>query len=200
LNREQSINQLLELPLNERPQCLAELVHEVQTDKSGAQYIDHPRRVAQNARLLATLLNLETAFTHAALAVAWLHDVIEDSGDQPFGDVTASNLEELGFSAETIAAVVLLTRVHGERDEDAYYHRINENQLARLVKIADVADNRNFERRAELSASDTAYFERKYGNALELLDLNDVESAFYQKRIQLPTLLDGLGEAELLGL
>lgn len=200
MNRQQNINQLLELPLSERPQALAELVHEFQKDKSGAKYIVHPRRVAENSRLLARLLNLDRSYSDSAVAIAWLHDVIEDSEDQPFGAVTATNLEELGISVEIIAAVLLLTRVPGERDKDAYYHRINENNLARLVKIADIADNRNLERRAELGASDAAYFERKYGHALDLMNLNQIEQAFYQKRIQLPTLLDEPSEAELLGL
>jgi len=188
------------LPLDERPQRLAEVVHEFQKDKSGAEYIDHPKRVAQNAKILATRLTLESKYIESALAVAWLHDVIEDSADEPLGAVTEKDLIDMGFSSETIGAVVLLTRIKGEKDKSAYYRRLNNNPLARLVKIADVADNRNFERRADLSPSDASYFERKYAHALELLQLNETELEFYENRIHLPIVLDQQAEEELAGL
>ncbi len=188
------------LSLDERPQRLAEVVHEFQKDKSGAEYIDHPKRVAQNAKILATRLTLESKLIESALAVAWLHDVIEDSADEPLGAVTEKDLIDMGFSSETIGAVVLLTRIKGEKDKSAYYRRLNNNHLARLVKIADVADNRNFERRADLSPSDASYFERKYAHALELLQLNETELEFYEKRIHLPIVLNQQAEEELAGL
>jgi len=191
---------VFDLPVNERPKKIAELVHAVQQDKSGAAYIEHPAHVTQNAKMLAIRLGLTQTETEAAIAIAWLHDVIEDSGDQPCGPVSQQDLSNLGISTEILTAVNLLTRVRGERDKSAYYIRLLDNPLARLVKIADIADNRNLERRSTLSASDAQYLEQKYSHALSILELSPVEETFYQKRMQSPCVLEDYQEAALSGL
>lgn len=60
--------------LIDRAHSMATAAHEGQTDKAGAPYIDHPRRVAIRVHQYAPEEHSE-----AAQAVAWLHDVVEDS-------------------------------------------------------------------------------------------------------------------------
>lgn len=66
--------------------------HKGQLDKGGAPYILHP---------LAVLNRVESMDEKI---VAVLHDVIEDT------PVTLEQLQELGFSAEIVEAVRLLTK------------------------------------------------------------------------------------------
>ncbi len=54
---------------------VAATTHAGQTDKAGHPYLDHPRRVATR---VATITN-----DPDAVAVAWLHDVVEDTPRQP---------------------------------------------------------------------------------------------------------------------
>lgn len=67
-------------------------------------------------------------------AVAWLHDVLEDT------DVTHINLSDSGLSLSVVLAVIRVTKF---RDEtyDQYLHRVRGRELSRRVKIADVIDN-----------------------------------------------------------
>ena len=200
MRTQESIESIARLPVNDRPEMIARKAHEFQKDKSGAAYIQHPARVAQNAKMLASFLGLQKSEVELAQSIAWLHDVIEDSASEPFGQVTAEDLLNWGISEEIVGSVKLLTRVKGERDKSAYYIRLLDNPLARLVKIADIADNRNLERRAALSPSDARYLEQKYSHALSILELSPMEETFYQKRIQSPCVLEDYQEAALSGL
>jgi len=69
-------------------------------------------------------------------AVAWLHDVIEDSS------ITAADLLALGVSEPIVEAVVLLTRQAGESYAD-YIQRLagSANEIAIAVKLADLRDH-----------------------------------------------------------
>ena len=130
---------------------LAEAVHAQQVDKAGRPYINHPARVA--ARLAGDEL---------AEAVAWLHDVVEDTA------VTAVQLAELGFPAAVVDAVVAVTRIRGEQP-GAYYGRIAANELALRVKLADIADNSDPARLARLDEATRARLSEKYAKALAAL-------------------------------
>jgi (p)ppGpp synthase/HD superfamily hydrolase len=69
-----------------------------------------------------------------ARSAAVLHDVVEDT------PVTAAQLREQGIPVRVVDAVVALTR----REEDsyeAYIEALASNDLARRVKLADLADN-----------------------------------------------------------
>jgi len=200
MRTQEIIESIARLPVNDRPEMIARKAHEFQKDKSGAAYIQHPARVAQNAKMLALFLGLQKSEVELAQSIAWLHDVIEDSASEPFGQVTAEDLLNWGISGEIVGSVKLLTRVKGERDKSAYYIRLLDNPLARLVKIADIADNRNLERRSALSPSDARYLEQKYAHALSILELSPMEETFYQKRIQSPCVLEDYQEAALSGL
>lgn len=125
---------------------LATVAHEGQTDKTGAPYIDHPRRVAARLR------------SNEAKQVGWLHDVLEDT------PVTKEHLVELGFSKRVVGAVVLLTRTKGVSN-DEYYDAIKQDPLAKQAKEADVDDNTDPERTKKLPARDRARLAKKYDYA-----------------------------------
>lgn len=65
------------------------------------------------------------------LAVAWLHDVLEDS------EYTADDLLAFGIPADVVRVVEVLTRREGETYGD-YIQRVRKDVHARRVKIADV--------------------------------------------------------------
>lgn len=135
---------------------LAQHAHAGQKDKAGMPYIDHPRRVAARAE--------EVDGRPAAVAVAWLHDVVEDT------PTTLEELRDAGFDTDVVAAVDAITRRPGEGDD--YYRRVAANQLAAVAKRADIWDNTNPERLALLSQADRDRLEQKYRHALEQLSAN----------------------------
>lgn len=105
-------------------------------------YIVHPEAVA--ARVIGD----------TAKAVAWLHDVLEDT------KLTVVDLEQAGFSREITKAVVALTKDDGT-DYETYLQGFRRNNLARRVKIADILAN--------LSDQPTETQIVKYVNALRFL-------------------------------
>ena len=88
----------------DRAKDIATKAHEGQVDKAGMPYIDHPRRVAERVA--------QVDGRPEAIAVAWLHDVVEDTATnlratKPFpGTATASP----GYQSDTPGdASVILT-------------------------------------------------------------------------------------------
>lgn len=106
---------------------IAAWAHENQLDKGGQPYILHPLRV---------MLAVTTA--HERMA-AVLHDVIEDTKVKLF------DLEDENFPVEVVDAIFALTKTAGE-GRIAAAHRAAANPIARVVKLADVADNMNLAR------------------------------------------------------
>ncbi len=125
--------------------AIAAAAHSGQVDKAGRAYIAHPARVA--ASLTDT----------AAVAVAWLHDVVEDTA------VTLADLRRL-FPAEIVDAVDAVTRRDRETP-DEYYTRIRRNPMAVTVKLADIADNAAPGRLAKLDDKTRNRLTRKYTRA-----------------------------------
>lgn len=129
---------------------LAADAHAGQIDKSGEPYVLHPLRV-----MLAMKAEDERI-------VAVLHDVVED---------TPWTCEDLywqhGFKPEIVMAIAALTRGKSEEYFD-FIRRLEMNQIARSVKIADIRDNLDPRRRLP---SDPNAIERvaKYRQALEML-------------------------------
>jgi (p)ppGpp synthase/HD superfamily hydrolase len=118
-------------------------------DKAGKPYILHPLR-------LMAKMN-----TDEEMAVALLHDVIEDS------DLTADDLAAAGISKPVIMAVECLTHRETESYED-FIERLSPNAMARRVKLADLEDNINVLRLDALGASDLKRVE-KYHKAWKKL-------------------------------
>lgn len=111
----------------ERAIEIAARAHLGQIDKAGAPYILHPLRV---------MLNVNTSEQRMA---AVLHDTVEDT------DVTFDDLISEGFSAAVVEAVRALTKHHREPRIEAA-KRAAANPIARVVKLADVADNMDMSR------------------------------------------------------
>lgn len=119
----------------EKAIALASKKHAGQVDKANQPYIFHP------LRLMLKMKNPEQQI------VAVLHDVLEDT------DTTIVDLISLGFSQNVIDAVDALTkRPHETRIEAAY--RAVKNPIARVVKLADVADNMDLSRISQPTTRD----------------------------------------------
>ena len=124
--------------------------HKDQVDKAGLPYIYHPF-------YLATQMETEDS-----IIVALLHDVVEDS------HYTFEDIESYAFSASIISALRLLTHEDSE-DYITYIHRVKENELARIVKLADLKHNSDESR---LSHIDDKVRERlqRYSKSIEILE------------------------------
>ena len=124
--------------------------HKDQLDKSGMPYVFHPFHLAEQ---------METEQTTVA---ALLHDVIEDT------KYTFRHLEKMGFSADVIEALKLLTHNDGSEYMD-YIKRIKQNPIARAVKLADLSHNSDITR---LDTVDQKALERreKYLTAKKFLE------------------------------
>jgi (p)ppGpp synthase/HD superfamily hydrolase len=119
------MNRTIELHhLVEHAAQLARHAHEGQFRRDGVTpYIRHAEAVA--SRL---------GDDPVAQAVAWLHDVLEDT------PTTEADLRRHGVTEEVIAAVALLTKREGLAYE-SYLAAVKANPLARRVKIADMLSN-----------------------------------------------------------
>ena len=80
-------------------------------------------------------------------AVAYLHDVIEDT------ELTLEDLCEYGFSEEVLKAVDVITKKKGQ-DYQTYLNSVKENKLARVVKLADLHHNSDLTRLINITEKD----------------------------------------------
>ena len=114
----------------EKAERIARYAHEHQIEEAtGDPYILHVERVVR--------LVTAAGASHAVKAVAWLHDVIEDS------TWTRHQLiERAGISEPVAEAVEVLSQREGESYED-YIRRVvlSRNPLALPVKLADLQDH-----------------------------------------------------------
>ncbi len=106
----------------ERAIVMATGAHNGQYDKGGEPYILHALRV---------MLSMNTE-QHRIVAV--LHDVVEDSAEIRLPEI------EQAFGARIAAAVDALTKRDGEAYDD-YLERVKADEIARIVKLADLKDN-----------------------------------------------------------
>jgi (p)ppGpp synthase/HD superfamily hydrolase len=170
----------------EAARTLSARVHATQVDRAGQPYATHPARVAQRAAELADLHQLSADERATLISAAYLHDVVEDSGENGHPDVTTTDLSDLGFTAACVEIVRLVTKTgHGTTD-DSYYEAIVENTLARLTKIADISDNSNISRQQLLAALGRPVKQEKYLHAIALMALTEIERAWFDRAIQLP--------------
>ena len=136
-------------PDEEVAEFIARAVHSGPSavDANGVLYIQHPRRVSN---IVSALFHEHSKLEADACSAAWLHDVIEDS-ENHFGEqVTQDDLLVMGFSPEVVMAVGLLSKKENYV-EDEYLDRIADNEIARIVKFADLADNTSPVRRSGLN-------------------------------------------------
>lgn len=121
-----NIEKAIELALN---------AHSGQKDKAGSPHIFHCLRVMLKGK------------TQTEQIVGVLHDIIEDTS------TSSDDLKKLGFSKEIIDAVVCLTKLQDEYNED-YIKRVMSSKLALKVKLYDLEDNLNLLRLKEISEKD----------------------------------------------
>lgn len=124
----------------ERAIEIAAAAHAGQIDKAGQPYILHPLRV---------MLRVSTDDERMA---AVLHDVVEDT------PVTLAQLTEAGFPVEVVEAIEALTKRPGETRMQAAA-RAALNPIARVVKLADNAENMDLSRIANPTEKDFARVE-----------------------------------------
>ena len=106
--------------------------HVGQTDLAGQPYILHPLRV----------MHAVSAWGERAQVVALLHDVVEDCPvDWPMERV----VEFCHLGPAELAALQAITKKPRERYR-IYLDRVDRNQLARIVKLADLRDNMDITR------------------------------------------------------
>jgi GTP diphosphokinase / guanosine-3',5'-bis(diphosphate) 3'-diphosphatase len=96
---------------------------------------------------------------------AVLHDVVEDT------PVTLAQLTEAGFPAEVVDAIGALTKLPGETRMQAAA-RAASNPIARVVKLADNAENMDLSRIANPTEKDFARVE-EYKQVRALLLVSD---------------------------
>ena len=137
-------------------QEIAAAAHAGQHDKAGAPYIEHPARVAGH------LMALFPDASDEAVAVAWLHDTVEDTA------LTLDDLRTLGFPESVVAGVDAMTKRANEVPED-YFQRVRSDPLALMVKAADLRDNTDPERVKLLDAATAERLVRKYEKSQRLL-------------------------------
>lgn len=130
-------------------QEIAKRAHKGQVDKAGAPYILHPETVASFVT------------KDDEKIVAYLHDVIEDTPCQ------LRDLENAGFSSEIIKAVDLLTRKTGQSYKQ-YLKLVKTNELARVVKLADLKHNSDLSRLTYVTENDIKRL-KKYQDAIVFL-------------------------------
>lgn len=133
----------------ERAIEIAAIAHARQVDKGGSPYILHPLRV------MMTLKTLEERI------VAVLHDVVEDS------DWTFDRLRAEGFSDDVLDAIDAVTRRAGESYEE-FVRRARLSEIGRVVKLADLMDNRDLSRIPSPTQADRQRV-LKYDRAIAML-------------------------------
>lgn len=137
-------------PLTKKAMKLCFTAHKDQLDKSGLPYVFHPFHLAEQ---------MTDEFTTVA---ALLHDVVEDT------EYTFSDLADMGFPEEVLAALRLLTHDPAVPYMD-YVAQAMSNPIARAVKIADLLHNSDPTRLDVLTPRDIERAE-KYQKALRLLE------------------------------
>ena len=137
-------------PLTKKAMKLCFTAHKDQLDKSGLPYVFHPLHLA------------EQMTDELTTVTALLHDVIEDT------DYTLSNLARMGFPAEVLDALRLLTHDPAVPYMD-YVARIKKNPIARAVKLADLHHNSDLTRLDTVTQRDIERAE-KYQSAIRLLE------------------------------
>lgn len=144
---------MLYTPLTKKAMKLCFDAHKDQTDKGGMPYVFHPFHVA------------EQMHTEETVAVALLHDVVEDT------DYTIDDLHAMGFPEPVMEALTLMTHKDGVPYME-YVAAIKGNPIAAAVKLEDLRHNSDLSR---LDAVDDKALRRveKYKKAAALLEAED---------------------------
>ncbi|MDD3447170.1 MAG: HD domain-containing protein [Zavarzinia sp.] len=150
---------VVEHPTLEETAAFAGMLHARQTDKAGAPYLGHLARVSRH------LLRLFPDATVAERHAAWLHDAIEDT------PTTAADLLERGYGADIVAIVTALTKTESGSSYQDWIEQMAASGFvpAMRVKLADLSDNSDPARLAQLPPDRAASLAARYERAKETL-------------------------------
>lgn len=140
----------MEIPALSRAILVAAHAFDGATDRQGDPYIAHAIRVMNDVD------------GDDAKIVALLHDTLE------WGDLTWSELSQMGFSQRVLAAIDALTDREGEALSEQV-SRIRSNPLALRIKIADIRDNSQKWRTKRMDPDTRDQMMSKYRDTAELL-------------------------------
>ena len=144
-------------PQERKAQQIAQRAHgNTINPKTGEVYLTHPQYVASQVE------------GDEAKAVAWLHDVVEDT------NVTLDDLRAAGLSDAVVRGVDAMTHRPGEPCL-SFVRRAAADPLARVVKEADVRHNLNLGRIPNPSERDLERIRVKYLPALRILRENNIQ-------------------------
>lgn len=129
---------------------IATKAHFGQKDKAGQDYILHPITVA-------SFMN-----TDEEKAVAYLHDVVEDT------NVNFEDLRKI-FSPNIVEAIDAITKRKNETYEE-YLKRVSMNKIARKVKAADMLHNMDLTRLKRITKKDIERANKYKHSILNLLE------------------------------
>lgn len=148
----------IQISVSQRAYEVAKKAHFGQVDKAGVDYIKHPETVASFLK------------TDEEKAVAFLHDVIEETA------LTLQDLRNDGFSEKVINAVDILTKKK-EQTYQSYLELVKTNELARVVKLADLRHNSDLTRLSKVTTKDIER-NKKYRSAITFLSQEEKISNF----------------------
>lgn len=137
------------ITLADKAHKIAQKAHFGQVDKAGVDYIKHPETVASFVT------------GNEEKAVAFLHDVLEDT------NVTLEFLRDYGFPENVLTAIDVLTKKKGQDYQD-YLVNVKSNELARVVKLADLRHNSDLTRLSQITQKDLTRWKR-YQAAIDYL-------------------------------
>lgn len=127
---------------------LAKSYHDGQFDKGGTPYIHHLISVMEAVKLEKEKI------------VAIMHDILEDTS-------CSLSLIQEKFGDEIAQAVLSMTRGKNET-YDSYIKRVSENEISRVVKIADIKNNMDLSRIPNLTKEDYTRLEKYEKTLLKL--------------------------------
>ena len=129
--------------------------HKFQRDRAGKPYLEHLKTVADGLSIKE----------EDYICVAWLHDIVEDHS-YPIEKIRSE------FGNEIASAVSAISKIKGESYQD-YLNRVKSNNIARIVKLSDLAHNMQLSRLPKVTSKDLQRVE-KYKKAKEFLENTDV--------------------------
>lgn len=128
-------------------------------DKSGAPYINHLYRVAENANKYFR----GTEYLEELKIIALLHDLLEDCPEW-----TSNHLMAIFKDLLIVDAVLVLTHRKALTYEQ-YIKNISQNRFAKAVKLADLQDNMDITRLNELNDEDIERLKKYHKSYVTLL-------------------------------
>lgn len=124
-------------------------------DKAGKPYIDHLWRVKET-------VHNEIWGNYELETVALLHDLLEDCPNW-----NETKLLEI-FPKSVVDSVVCLTHLKNESYQ-TYIDRVKTNEMAKIVKIADLKDNMDITRLKTLNDSDFIRLKKYHSSYMRLV-------------------------------